>query len=193
MTVETFEDGSQTAVRNYLLFLEDPSKLVDHDLIETLSLRAREAKDPIEKLMAYAELDRVQRSDDRKYKLDFILYAKVWAEANAIGVAAFQQLGVHDDVLRSAGLLSDGERRGVKGRPEPRAVRRTVSARKVKAHLRSMHGKFTLTDLYSSVGGSPMTVRKAIQELIDEGVITRLGPALDWRGRGRAPIVYETR
>ncbi len=191
MTVETFDDTAQSAVRNYLLFLEDPQKLVDHELIEQLTLKARDAQDPIDRLMAYSELERAQRADESKFRLDFILHAKPWAEANAVGVAAFRQLKVTDDVLRSAGLLPSGARLAGKRRAEPSAARRTVSADKVKAHVCSLQGKFTLTDLYASVGGSPMTVRKAVQELIGEGVVKRLGPALDWRGRGRAPIVYE--
>jgi hypothetical protein len=192
MTVETSADTAQSAVRNYLLFLEDPQKLVDHELIERLTLKARDAQDPIDRLMALSELEKAQRADGSKYRLDFILHAKGWAEANAVAVAAFRQLGVNDDVLRSAGLLTSGARPGGKRRAESSAVRRTVSAAKVKAHVRSLHGKFTLTDLYSSVGGSPMTVRKAVQELIGEGLVKRLGPALDWKGRGRAPIVYES-
>lgn len=191
MTIDTVDETAQSAVRNYLLFLEDPRRLVDHGLVERLRTKANEAQDPIERLMAYAELERAQRSDDSKYKLEFILHAKSWAEANDVGAAAFKQLGVKDDVLRSAGLLATG--RGLRKRQskDPAASRRSVSAETVKNHVRSLRGKFTLADLYSSVGGSPMTVRKAVQELVDQGSVKRLGPATDWGGRGRAPIVFE--
>ena len=43
------------------------------------------------------------------------------------------------------------------------------------------------------MGGSPMTVRKGVQALVDDGTIARLGPMRDWAGRGRAPIVFEVR
>jgi hypothetical protein len=38
-----------------------------------------------------------------------------------------------------------------------------------------------------------MTVRKAVLELVSEGAVHRLGPAKDWAGRRRAPIVFEVR
>jgi len=43
------------------------------------------------------------------------------------------------------------------------------------------------------VGGSPMTIRKALNELIADGTIERLGPDPDHHELGRAPIVYEVR
>ncbi len=60
-------------------------------------------------------------------------------------------------------------------------------------HVRSLHGTFTMADIHSSVGGSPMTVRKGVQALVDDGTIIRLGPMRSWTGRGRAPIVFEVR
>jgi hypothetical protein len=187
----TMEDPTETAVRNYLLFLEDPSKLIDEAQIDGLKQRAVEASDPIERLRAYTELERAQRTDDSKVKLDFILHAKTWAQAHDIEASAFRQLGVKDDVLRSAGLLG-GTKRGRKpSRSERGATRGSVSAEVIKQHVRGRRGTFTLADLSSDVGGSPMTVRKAVQELVSQGTVRRLGPAKDWTGRGRAPIVFE--
>jgi hypothetical protein len=191
MNVDALDDTSEAAVRNYLLYLEDPDKLIDHELIATLKTKAAEAADPIERLMAFAELERAQRADDSKYRLDFILHAKNWAMHNNVSVSAFRQLGVKDDVLRSAGLLGGELGRGRKQRRDAPAPRRSVSVATIQSHVRSLRGRFTLMDLYSTVGGSPMTVRKAVQELIAEGTIKRVGPATDWTGRGRAPVVYE--
>jgi hypothetical protein len=187
------DDMAEGAIRNYLIFLEDPGKLIDHELIEQLQQEAQATSDPIERLKRYAEMDRASRSDDSDYKLDFILHAKAWAEANKVGPAAFKQLGVKDDVLKSAGLLDAGGRRGRKVRkPDVITGRASVSAETIKAHVRSLRGTFTLADVSAAVGGSPMTVRKAVQELVNDDTIRRLGPAPDWRGRGRAPIVFET-
>jgi predicted ArsR family transcriptional regulator len=49
---------------------------------------------------------------------------------------------------------------------------------------------FTVAEATGAVGGSPMTVKKALDELIEAGRIERLGPVSDWSGRGRAPNAY---
>jgi DeoR/GlpR family transcriptional regulator of sugar metabolism len=68
-----------------------------------------------------------------------------------------------------------------------------VTAETIMKHVRSLRGTFTMADVQSSVGGSPMTIRKGVQALVDDGTITRLGPMRNWTGRGRAPIVFEVR
>ena len=192
MPSDVLDDTAESAIRNFLLFLDDPRKLIDHELIEQLRGKAQQANDPIERLKIYAELERAEHSDDSRYKLDFILHAKSWAETNNVGPAAFRQLGVKEDVLRSAGLVADDGRRGRKPRKsETLSVRTSVSAETIKSHVRSLHGQFTLADVQSSVGGSPMTIRKGVQALVTDGTIIRLGAMPDWSGRGRAPIVFE--
>jgi len=186
-------DTAEAAIRSYLLFLEDPAKIIDHEFIEPLQHKAEAATDPIDRLIAYAELERALGSVDSTYRLDFILHAKSWATAHNVGPTAFRRLGVKDEVLRSAGLLPDDPRRGRKVRTaEAPSGRSSVSVETIKSHVRSLHGRFTLGDIQSSVGGSPMTVRKGVQELIAAGEVTRLGPMPDWSGRGRAPIVFES-
>jgi hypothetical protein len=37
-----------------------------------------------------------------------------------------------------------------------------------------------------------MTVRKAIEQMVESGNVERLGPDPQYRGRGRAPIRYRT-
>jgi hypothetical protein len=185
-------DTAESAIRNYLLFLEDPSKLIDHDLVEKLRAKAHDVVDPIERLRAYAELERAESSDENRYRLDFVLHAKAWAAANQVGAAAFRQLGVSEDVLKSAGVLA-GDAHGSKSarRRESATGRTSVTAETIKAHVRTLRGVFTMADIQSSVGGSPMTVRKGVQALVDDGTITRLGPMRDWSGRGRAPIAFQ--
>jgi hypothetical protein len=51
-------------------------------------------------------------------------------------------------------------------------------------------GTFLLADVMAGVGGSQATVRKAIDELIDAGAVTKLGPVPGYTGRGRAPTQY---
>ena len=192
MPTDVLDSIAESAIRSFLLFLDDPSKLIDHELIEQLQAKLREAHDPIERLKVYAELERAQHPDGSTYMLDFVLHAKNWADANNVSATAFKQVGVNDDVLRSAGLLADEGRRSTNQRTQQRTSARTsVTVEMIKRHVRSLHGRFTLADVQSGVGGSPMTVRKGVQELVDIGAITRLGPEPDWRGRGRAPIVFD--
>jgi hypothetical protein len=189
---DVLDDTAESAIRNYLLFLEDPAKLIDHELIDQLQNKAKAATDPIQRLKAYSELERAKRTNDSAYKLDFILHAKTWAEANNVSAAAFRQLGVKDDVLKSAGLIAQDTRRARKmGTPDTHSGRSSISAETIKSHIRSLHGRFTLADIHAGVGGSPMTVRKGVQELVDDGAITRIGAMPEWSGRGRAPIVFE--
>ena len=184
------DDAAESAVRNYLLFLEDPTKLIDHDRIDQLQRKAETATDPLERLKAYAELDRAQHVDESTHKLDFILHAKSWAEANNVTATAFKMLGVPDDVLRSAGLTKELRHRRKTRQQHAVSAHPSVSVGTIKAHVRSLHGRFTLADIQSTVGGSPMTVRKGVHELVAAGAITRIGPMPDWSGRGRAPIVF---
>jgi hypothetical protein len=192
MPFEVIEDIAERAVRNYVLFLEDPQQLIDQDHIAMLQSRAEQTADPIERLKIYAELERAECSDESRYRLDFVLHAKAWAASNDIGPAAFRRVGVSDDVLSSAGLVTEGAR-GAKTvrKREPATTRTSVTAESIKQHVRSLRGSFTLADVQSTMGGSPMTVRKGVQALVDDGTITRLGPMRDWSGRGRAPIVFE--
>ena len=188
------QDGrsdAESAVRNYLLFIEDPSKLIDQVLIEQLRKKAQETQDPIERLKLYAELHRAECCEEDKYRADFVRHAKAWAEANQVDAVAFRKLNVDDSVLRSAGLLGNNRRATKQHQQASVSTRSSVTAESIKTYVRSLNGTFTMADIQSSIGGSPMTVRKGVQALVGEGAIKRLGPVRDWRGRGRAPIAFE--
>jgi hypothetical protein len=191
MPIDGSTDVAESAVRNYLLFIEDPDKLVDKELIAQLRKKAQETPDPVERLKVYAELHRAECSDEDKYKADFIRHAKAWAAANNVDAVAFRQLKVDDSVLRSAGLFGKARRPAKQSHVASAPARSSVSAESIKSYVRSLNGTFTLADIQASVGGSPMTVRKGVQALVSEGAIKRLGPVRDWRGRGRAPIAFE--
>jgi hypothetical protein len=51
-------------------------------------------------------------------------------------------------------------------------------------------GTFVLSDIQNDISGSPMTVRKAVESLVQAGELEKLGPQENWNGRARAPIVY---
>ena len=66
------------------------------------------------------------------------------------------------------------------------------AARPVKAATLRLPKQFTLAQVAEEAGGgSPQTVRKAVDELIKAGKARSLGPKPDHHGRGRAPTLYE--
>jgi hypothetical protein len=194
----------ETAVRRYLQFLADPTALRDEDRLEELRAAAERATDPIERLRAYSEIERAEQVDGSALEIDFIAAAKPFADTEGISPGAFRRLGVPIDVLVRAGLLS----RASGGRDAGTATTRTsrssgaaasraprapsVGADTIKAFIRdNVHGRFTLADVQGDVGGSPLTVRKAVDELVSVGEVRRLGPRQTHQGPGRAPIEYE--
>lgn len=183
----------ETAVRSYLVALGDPAKLVDKSHIAELETAAKSASDPIDKLRALAKLDEARNVNIASYQLAFIQHAKQWASDNDIPGSTFKSLGVDDSTLRAAGLMARASKSGgvqrSRGSNAPRSS--SVSAQKIKAHVASKSGKFTLADIADEVGGSPMTLRKAIAELVADGSVAKLGTDPTHTGRGRAPIVYE--
>jgi hypothetical protein len=179
---------AETAVRNYLLFREDPTQLVDADQVAALEAVASAAKDPIDKLKALAALTRARSLDAQTYEQAFIQHARSWATKNDIPAASFRELGIPDAVLRSAGL-------GPAGKSRVSAVKalrsKSVSAKDIQQYIVQMPRlRFTLAEVANEFGGSPMTVRKAFDELVHSGVIIKQGPTPEWSGPGRAPILF---
>jgi hypothetical protein len=187
---------AEGAVRLYLLYLEDPSKLRDESEIQRKTQAVLDAEDPIDKLKALADLERVAKVDEEPLRKGFVEHAKAWAEPQGIPVTAFRELQVPDEVLREAGFdvpaTSPRRRRGG-GAPAPNDGRqraKAVPVEDIKSYVLQQTGTFVLTDVMNGVGGSPATVRKAVDDLVESGQVERLGPVPDYQGRGRAPIQY---
>lgn len=186
---------AEVAVREYLTWLADPTQLVDADLIAQLQDEAATSTDPIVKLKALSRLEQAENVDGERYKLNFIHHAKLWADENQVSEAAFRQLGVDETILRAAGFglaSARRERKAPAARP-PASSSRSVSSIEIKNQVSSWSGEFTLADVVGKVGGSPMTVRKAVEDLVEQGVVERVGPMEHHGGRGRAPILYRRR
>jgi hypothetical protein len=98
-------------------------------------------------------------------------------------------LKVPNDVLRAAGFEVPAGRRG-RSASGGRQRAKAVSIEEIKTYVLAQHGTFVLADITSGVGGSQATVRKALDELIDTGHVTKLGPLPGYTGRGRAPTQY---
>jgi hypothetical protein len=177
------------------LYLEDPNKLRDEVVIQKRTQAVLDARDPIEKLKALGELERAAKVDDVPLRTAFVAHAKSWADAEGVPASAFRELGVPDDVLREAGFElparggRDRRSRGVEG-GGLRQRAKAVPVDDIKAYVLDQKGTFVLADIMHGVGGSPATVRKAVDELVEAGQVERLGPMPGYTGRGRAPVQY---
>jgi hypothetical protein len=191
MTAAT-KSEAEGSVRQYLLYLDDPSKLRDESEIQKKTKAVLDAADPIEKLKALADLERVANIDEKPLREGFVANAKAWAEAQGIPLAAFRELKVSDDVLREAGFdVPSSRSRRRAGGGEGRQRAKAVPVEEIKAFIVKQKGTFLLVDVINGVGGSQATVRKAIDELIQSGEVEKLGPVPDYQGRGRAPLQYK--
>ncbi|MCB0963865.1 MAG: hypothetical protein KDA98_11290 [Acidimicrobiales bacterium] len=183
---------AEDAVRRYLAFLDDPSSAVDQEALARAEAALSEATDPIAKLHAAAARERAAATDAEALEAAFVDRAKAYAEEQSIPAAAFEVLGVPREVLARAGFAT-GARGRTSGARRPASGTRApqVSATAIKEAAVALEGPFTLAQLADVAGGgSPATVRKAVEELIAEGRATSLGPDPDHAGPGRAPTRY---
>ena len=182
----------EDAVRRYLAWIEDPSTAVDTAAVEAAEAAFASATDPIERLKAAAARDRAATADVASIERDFVANAKAYADAEGIPASAFAALGVSSDVLLRAGFVVGGARARRSSAPSAPARSPQVPVAKIKAVALQMPKRFTLGQVAEHAGGgSPATVRKAVEELIAEGRVAKVGPATDHQGPGRAPTVYE--
>jgi hypothetical protein len=178
------------AVRRYLQYLEDPASLRDNEEIQKLTSAVLEARDPLDKLKAIAALERAANIDGEPIRKAFVAVARQWAEDNDIPLRAWREMKVTDDTLREAGFrLTVPQRRG--GRATPSARARSMPVDDIKQHMVGRVGPFTLGAVGEKFGGSPATLRKAANELVNDGKLKQLGPDPNHQGVGRAPDLFE--
>ena len=186
-------DEAEEAVRRYLTWIEDPSSLRDESQIAELRAKIEAAADPIEKIHLASDLHRAQQVDGTELRQRFVAVARRWATANGIVPEAFLELGVPAEDLRHAGLdVPVPARRRAEvstvGPSAPRASRTNIED--IRAGARSFEEPFTIADLRDRVGGSPATVRKALESMVTAGEVESLGAAEGWGGPGRPPHRY---
>lgn len=187
-------DTAEGAVRLYLMYLDDPTKLVDASAVKKAETAVSSAKDPLDRLQALAALERARQADGNQLHQDFVAHARAYALEQDIPAGAFREMGVPIETLIEAGFdMGTGRRRrrnGAATAGRSRAPR--VPLEDIKSAVGSLKGRFTLSDLAGAAGGgSPATLRKAVDELIADKRVVKIGPKDDHHGRGRAPTVYE--
>lgn len=185
------------AIRLYLRWANDPHSLVDHDRLAALEAQAERAEDPLARLKAFAELERMRVVDEDAIRANFVTHARAWAQANDVGVEAFRRMNAKDSDLRAAGLL--GGKVAAKAKvlkPTPPAEGRTrrprTSQRAIVDHIPA-NGEFTTRDVAAASGASEATVRKVILGLVEDGTLVEAGTAKGAGVRGRAPLAYRRR
>jgi hypothetical protein len=172
-------DTHEQIVRDYLNSLDNPPEPRIFDPAAV----TRGIADPIDKLKALADAKR--RTNVNELEAQFVDVAARWATKNDIGRDAFATLGVPSAVLRRA-FGGGTPRRG--GETRSRVSTETlVSGIKAK----NKGTKLTVAAVAEEIGGSPATVRKVLDQLTRDGVVTNNGPNPSHAGRGRAPIVFQ--
>lgn len=181
---------AETAVRSYLIALNDPTALRDDAQLADLQRRLAEATDTITRLELRQKIMETEEPQLDRYEAEFVTHAREWADQNGISPKAFLAEGVDVATLRRAGFSVPGAR----GRPISTGRTRTrTRSRVTTAEVRSAipKGTFTIKHLQERSGASPAVVRKAVQEEIVEGRVKEMGTDPDHRGPGRAPVLYE--
>ncbi|MEZ6015905.1 MAG: hypothetical protein R3F49_12375 [Planctomycetota bacterium] len=189
---------SEDAIRLYLRWIQDPASLVDHEQIAALEARAQGAEDPLERLRALNELQKVAVVDEKSIRAGFIKHARAFANANGISVEAFRQMNVPAADLRAAKL--DGGRAPKRSATAASSAHASVpgEVRKRKARVTSdtiithvpASGHFTVKSVAEASGASEATVRKVIEGLIASGAACENGTMKEPGTRGRAAQVF---
>jgi hypothetical protein len=65
-----------------------------------------------------------------------------------------------------------------------------VGTGQIEAWVLSRTAPFTTSDIARGAGGSPVTIKKVLDQLIETGRVDKLGPVKDWPNRGRVPVEY---
>jgi hypothetical protein len=176
-------DTAESAVRRYLTYLEDPSKLVDAATVKKLEAAAAKATDPLERLRALTALSTAKAPESEQLEEAFIQHAETWAKAEGIPVSSFAAMKVPKRVLDAAFNSNGGARRGRKPAGAVKGRRPRSSAVDVENSLLGMQGEFTVRDAIEASGASPVTIKNAIERLEAQGKVQIAGERAGARGR----------
>jgi hypothetical protein len=180
----------ETAVRNYLTFLSDPQSLVDAKEVERLEKAVTDADEVLAQVVARAALLKAKRQDPEVYERAFIEHAKAWADSNGVSGEVFEEMGVRRDMLQAAGLLAGARRSSARTPRRATSAAKTTAPRRasvkseeLEAGIFRLEGPFSVRDVSEKVGGSTITVTKAIERLEAQKKIVSAGERPNERGR----------
>lgn len=179
---------AESAVRNYLTALRDPSALRDDEKIADLRQQLESSEDPAKRLQLRQQILDAESPSLQRYEDDFVTHAKAWAEDQGVTAKAFEEEGVPNQVLRKAGLRAGRGRAPGRRAATTRSGRSRVTAEEVRKAI--PRGSFTIKSLQEKSGASPAVVRKVVSEEESNGRIEKAGTDPDHTGPGRAPTLY---
>lgn len=185
------------AVRAYLEFVRDPSTARDNAAIEASKSELAGSSDLLEQLRLISQVERLERADGEGLRQAFVRSAKSWASANNVSVSAFRQLGVNDIVLAESGFDLGNGRKGrgaakassTSDRNRPRA--NSVSSASIREWALKESGSFTMAEVMAGAGGSLMTVKKVVSQMVQAQELQSLGQIAKAGVRGRAPEHFQ--
>jgi len=177
--------AADSAIRNYLTALRDPSALRDESKIAKLRKQLEASTDEIERLTLRQQIIDAETPPLDRYEEDFVANAKTWAANVGVTERAFIEEGVPPQTLRRAGFRVAGGRgrgKGARGRTRVRSedVRNAIP-----------RGNFTIKQLQDATGASPAVVRKIVQEEEAAGRLSKVGTDKSNAGPGRSPSLYQ--
>lgn len=196
------EPTTEDMIRAYLQYLKDPEQLRDEELIAKQRSEAESILDPLAKLVALSELERLEVVDEEPLRKAFVAHAKAWADEKKVTLSAFQTMGVTVDVLRAAGyklprVPSSGD--ATHARPVPTTTTRRRGGRsreqlKELVRARKAGTTFTVRDIADEAGipaaNGISSAQRAIRALVIDGEVTDLGRDPNHAGKGAPPSVY---
>lgn len=181
---------ADSAVRNYLVALRDPSALRDEEKISKLQAKLESSTDELERLRLRQQIIDSQAPALDRYEEEFVTAAKEWADSVGITEKAFLEEGVPPHVLRRAGFRVAAGRGRPRGSGNRGGARRTrVSSEEVRAAI--PRGTFTIKQLQEATGASPAVVRKIVQEEEAAGRLAKVGTEKSSGGPGRSASLYK--
>lgn len=191
----TAEPTAEDAVRRYLQYLADPDSAVDQAMVARLEAEVASASDVIDRLVALSRLRQARNVDEATLRDAFVRHARAFALERGVDAAAFLTMGVQPQTLLDAGFDVGGPGSLPTRRSRPAAARTStrrpsVPASRIADGLAGRTSEFTLGVVMAEFGGTPVTVRKAVEALVEAGRAERLGPDPAHRGPGRAPVRY---
>lgn len=184
------------SVENYLLYLRDPSSLIDEVAIkaaEDAVAKASESGDVLAEAKARAELESAKKVDASDFRSAFVGAVKKWADENKVSAKVLADMGVAADVLSDAGFDMTKIKTTTAKATRKASSGKRVSSDAVQDHVAGLAGTFTLKDVADATGASTQTVRTVVSSMVKRDKATEEGDDPNHSGRGRAPKVYKVK
>jgi len=100
------DKNPEQIVRDYLTYLKNPKQATNNGFSARLRAKLETEQDVIEQLRLRSAIEIAEQVDGEELRDGFIVVAATYAREAGLTPGSFAQMGVTDEVLRAAGLLS---------------------------------------------------------------------------------------